>query len=263
MYCPFSLPITVKMVSIQHQQVYDQYHPPPTSNPLRQGSVHISHFLLADNTVLFCDASREQLLYIRIVLIFFEAITGLKVNVGKSEIVLVGDVRNLNALARTLCCKVGTLPMRYLRIPLGAHYKDASIWNPIIEKMEKMLFGWKRLYLSKGGKLTLLKSTLSSLPTYFLSLFTIPQAVAARIERIQRNFIWGASEDVFKYPLVLGIRSICLLRVVVWGSKGLGCLTRPYLGSGCGILGKKETDYGVRLYQPIMVRGEEAGALEG
>ena len=229
----------------------------------RQRGVHISQLLFANDTILLCDAFREQLLYIRMVLIFLEAITGLKINVGKSEIVPIGDVGNLNALAHTLCCKVGTMPMRYLGIPLGAHYKDASIWNPIIEKMEKRLFGWKRLYLSKGGRLTLLKSTLSSLPTYFLSLFTIPQAVAARIERIQRNFIWGASKDVFKYPLVLGIRSICLLRVVVWGSKGLGCLTRPYLGSGCGILGKKETDYGVRLYQPIMVRGEEAGALEG
>ena len=80
----------------------------------RQRGVHISHLLFADDTVLFCDASREQLLYIQMVLIFLEAITGLKVNVGKSEIVPIGDVGNLNALARTLCCKVGTLPMRYV-----------------------------------------------------------------------------------------------------------------------------------------------------
>ncbi|XP_030939916.1 uncharacterized protein LOC115964808 [Quercus lobata] len=81
---------------------------------------------------------REQLLYVRMVLIFFEAIIGLKVNVGKSEIVLVGDVGDLNGLARILCCKVGTLPMRCLGMP-----KDSSIWNPIIEKMEKRLAGWK------------------------------------------------------------------------------------------------------------------------
>ena len=36
----------------------------------------------------------------------------------------------------------------------------------------------------KGGRLMLLKSTLSSLPTYLLSLFTIPKAVAARLESI-------------------------------------------------------------------------------
>ena len=93
----------------------------------RQGGVHISYLLFADDTILFCDASREQLLYIRMVLIFFEAITGLKVNASKSEIVPIGDARNLNALAHTLCCKVGTSPMRYPSMPLGAHYKDASI----------------------------------------------------------------------------------------------------------------------------------------
>ena len=151
---------------------------------------------------LFCDASREQLLYIRMELIFSEAIIGLKVNVGKNDIVPKGELRNLNVLARVLCCKVGSLPMIYLGMPLGAHYKDSSIWNPIIEKMERRLSGWKRLYLSKGGRLNLLKSTLSSLPTYFLSLFTIPQAMAGRLEMIQRNFLWRASEKVFKYPLV-------------------------------------------------------------
>ena len=95
------------------------------------GGLHISHLLFADDTILFCDASREQLLYIRMVLIFFKAITGLKMNVGKSEIVPVGEVGNLDALARVLCCKVGCLPMFYLGMPLEAHYKDASIWNPI------------------------------------------------------------------------------------------------------------------------------------
>ena len=74
--------------------------------------------------------------------------------------------------------------MKCLGMPLGTLFKTTSIWNPILEKMEKKLSGWKRLYLSKGARLTLLKSTLSSLPTYFLSLFTIPTAVAARLESI-------------------------------------------------------------------------------
>ena len=75
--------------------------------------------------------------------------------------------------------------------------------------MEKQLSGWKRLYFSKGGRLTLLKSTLSSLPTYYLSLFTIPKAVAIRLECIQRNFLWGFSEECFKYPLVAW-EKVCL-----------------------------------------------------
>ena len=35
----------------------------------------------------------------------------------------------------------------------------------------------------------LLKSTISSLSTYYLSLFTIPTSVANQIERLQRNFL--------------------------------------------------------------------------
>ena len=119
----------------------------------------------------------------------FQAFTGLKVNVGKSEIVPVGVVNNLDALANILHCRVGNLPMKYLEMPLETSFKTASIWNSILKKMEMKLSGWKRLYISKGGRLMLLKSTLSSLPTYFLSLFTIPKAVATRLESIQRNFL--------------------------------------------------------------------------
>ena len=68
--------------------------------------------------------------------------------------------------------------------------------------MERRLAGWKRSYLSKEGRLTLIKSTLSSLPTYFLSLFPIPSSVAHRIEKLQRDFLWGGLGDEFKYHFV-------------------------------------------------------------
>jgi hypothetical protein len=168
----------------------------------------ISHLLFADDTIVFCDADPEQLLHLRMVLSCFEAVTGLGVNMGKSEVVPVGEVLNLQQLAGILCCRIGSLPMSYLGLPLGASFKASSVWNPILEKVERRLAGWKKLYLSKGGCLTLLKSTLSSLPTYYLSLFTIPKHVAARIERLQRNFLWGGLGDGFKHHLV-GWDTIC------------------------------------------------------
>jgi len=150
----------------------------------RGGGECVTHLLFADDTILFCDADVEQILHIRLLLLSFQAVTGLKVNVHKSEMVPIGEVDDVHALAEILGCKVGKLPMSYLGMPLGASHNSPSIWNPILEKFERRLAGWKKLYLSKGGRLMLLKSTLSSLPTYFLSLFTIPTHVANRIEKL-------------------------------------------------------------------------------
>ena len=118
------------------------------------------------------------------VLTCLEAVTGLKVNMAKSEMVPIGEVNGLNALADLLYCHIGSLPMQYLSMPLGASYKALAIWNPIVEKIERRLAEWQKIYLSKGGRLTFLKSTLSNLPTYYLSLFPILVSVVKRIECI-------------------------------------------------------------------------------
>ena len=60
----------------------------------------------------------------------------------------------MHALAEILGCRVGALLMTYLGMPLGASHKSPSIWNHILEKIERKLAGWKKLYLSKGGRLT-------------------------------------------------------------------------------------------------------------
>lgn len=80
---------------------------------------------------------------------------------------------------------------------------DAIFMESVIEKIEKRLASWKIMYLSKGGRLTLIKSTLSNLPTYFLSLFPIPASVGYRIEKLQRDFLWGGLGEECKFHLVM------------------------------------------------------------
>ena len=100
--------------------------------------------------------------------------------------------------------------------------------------MEQCLAGWKRLYLSKGGRITLLKSMLSCLPTYFLSLFTIPMSIAKRLERIQRNFLWGDSELDPKHHLI-GWDSVCSsINYGGWEFEIWWSLVRLYWVNGCG-----------------------------
>jgi hypothetical protein len=114
-------------------------------------NVSIYHLLFVDDSILFCDADSQQLMYIRLVLTFFEAVIGLRVNMNKSEMVLVGDVPNLAVLADIMYCQIGFLPMIYLGLPSGASFKSKAIWNFVLEKMERKLSGWKCLYLPKGA----------------------------------------------------------------------------------------------------------------
>ena len=46
----------------------------------------VSHLLFADDTIIFCDNACEQVLNLRCILIWFEAVSGLRVNLSKSSI---------------------------------------------------------------------------------------------------------------------------------------------------------------------------------
>ncbi|KAF5458660.1 hypothetical protein F2P56_022673, partial [Juglans regia] len=162
----------------------------------------LSHLLFTDDTLLFCKADRNQLRALKALLLCFEAASGLKVNFDKSKLVLVGTVSNTRQLASIIGCKVASLPITYLGLPLGAAARASSIWDSVIEKIGRKLAGQKRLYLSKGGLLTLIKSTISNLPTYFLSLFQLPASATAQIEKLYHDFLWSGIGDEFKFHLV-------------------------------------------------------------
>jgi hypothetical protein len=71
-----------------------------------------------------------------------------------------------------------------------------------LDKLARRLAPWKRSYLSKGGRVLLIKSTLSSIPTYLLPLFHMPALVAKCLEKLQRDFLWGGISDEVKFHLV-------------------------------------------------------------
>ena len=54
--------------------------------------VTISHLLYADDTLIFCGAKKDKVGYLRCVLLGFEAVSGLRINLAKSEITPIGPV---------------------------------------------------------------------------------------------------------------------------------------------------------------------------
>ena len=69
--------------------------------------------------------------------------------------------------------------------------------------MRRRLARWKRQYLSKGGRITLIKSTLASIPVYQMSIFRMPKSVVKRLEKLQRDFLWGGGSTGRKIHLVI------------------------------------------------------------
>ncbi|GLT77858.1 hypothetical protein SLA2020_494130 [Shorea laevis] len=72
----------------------------------------------------------------------------------------------------------------------------------VVSKFRGKLAVWKSALLSFGGRLTLLNSVLSALPTFFMSLFLMPNVVIDQLVKIQRDFLWGGSRDKRKISWV-------------------------------------------------------------
>lgn len=111
---------------------------------------------------------------------WFDAILGLKINLIKSELILVGRVEYLEAFE--LGFKVGELPSTYLGLPLGAPRNSLAAWDGMEKRFHKRLIIWKIQHISKGGRLTMIQSTLSSVPIYFMLLFWMLRIVSLRLE---------------------------------------------------------------------------------
>ncbi|GJW50262.1 RNA-directed DNA polymerase, eukaryota [Tanacetum coccineum] len=122
------------------------------------GSLTLSHLFYADDVVFVGEWKDSNIHILLNVLKCFFLASGLKINLQKSKLMGLGVSSNV---------------------------------DDVISKVSSRLSKWKIKSLSIGGRLTLLKSVLTSIPLYHMSIFKVPMGVLKKLESIRRNFFNG------------------------------------------------------------------------
>ncbi|GKV15232.1 hypothetical protein SLEP1_g26031 [Rubroshorea leprosula] len=161
--------------------------------------MNISHLQFADDTVIMGKVDPDNIKAVKGILRWFELLSDLKINFNKSVLYSFNASDEWGRMvAATLNCKSGSLPFTYLGMPVGDIMCRRKAWKLVIDNFSKKLAVWKVKSLSIGGRVTLLKSVLSALPIYFMSIFRIPKVVLHDLVSLQRKFLWGYTEDKSK-----------------------------------------------------------------
>jgi hypothetical protein len=223
--------------------------------PMRAGrnGPLISHLMFADDLLLFGQAEEENMTTVLNVLNMFCSMSGQQVNYDKSSIFFS---RNVPATRRaTLTEQAGLKEMQrlgnYLGVPALGRAPKAQDFQYLVEKVKGRLAGWKAKQLSLAGRITLAKSVIQAIPIFPMMSMPIPKSCLKEIEKAQRAFIWGDTEDKRKSHMVgwdiitqpkdcggLGLRKLenmneaCLMRM------GWSLMSKDYSLWGQVLLGK-------------------------
>lgn len=78
--------------------------------------------------------------------------------------------------------QVSHFPCRYLGLPLQISRTQRVDEQILIDKIGAMLPDWKGRLLNKAGRLTLATSGLSSIPTYYMTMFPLSKWAIEHID---------------------------------------------------------------------------------
>ncbi|KAG5577043.1 hypothetical protein H5410_057177 [Solanum commersonii] len=186
-------------------------------------SISVSHLLYANDTLIFYGAEKLQVQYLNLVIMLFEIISGLHINMLESKIYPVNTAPNLNELADIMVCEIGSYPATYLGMPLRAKYKAKEARNKVIKQTRaphgmgpwkhinntKDDFfqeqGWEWYYVKFWKDRWLLNRPLKESHPKLLQIATYPDSTVARKRdgfsinpKTQDNLNWnGLSKGVY------------------------------------------------------------------
>ena len=167
----------------------------------------------ADDTTLITKNCKNSLNRVLDTLKNFHHISGLKVNIEKTKVVLLGAAGD----GRMISLDNGKLELTDEFMLLGIHFNTKELHKITdnncrlkFPKMKKVLRQWKRRRLTLNGKISVFKSLASSMITHILLSLPDPSpTLLEEFEKMTNDFLWGTKppkfrKEILEYPHELG-----------------------------------------------------------
>lgn len=143
--------------------------------------------------MIFFDGKRRSLQNISATLEEFQHLSGLAMTKQKSALYTAGlnhlEVSSISSLG----FQNGSLPFRYLGLPLMHRKFRVSEFSPLIDSLKARFSSWAVKSLTFAGRMQLISSVIYSTLTFWLSAFTIPKGCIKIIDQLCNSFLWSGS----------------------------------------------------------------------
>jgi hypothetical protein len=113
-------------------------------------------------------------------------------NVGMEEIQRIASIFN---------CPIGSLPLKYLGVPLQHSKLTREDLQPLVDKLLHRIAGWRGKLLSLAARALLVKTCLDSIPIYLLSFIKFPKWALKVLNTQIGNCLWNDTVEAHKYHL--------------------------------------------------------------
>ncbi|XP_062103841.1 uncharacterized protein LOC133814956 [Humulus lupulus] len=155
-----------------------------------------------DDLILFCKGSLRSVQILQEGFTKFSQDSGLIANLSKSHIYF-GGVHSDEKKIILDCVNIeeGSFPLKYLGLPLRPTKWKAEDCGLILKKIQSHLHSRSSQHLSFAGRSQLIHSVLLGIRLYWMSIFLLPQRVIHDVDRLCRNFLWGANGNRSKLHL--------------------------------------------------------------
>lgn len=84
---------------------------------------------------------------------------------------------------------------KYLDFSLKHSGSQGQDFGFVLDRVKKKLAGWKASLLSMAGKMVLIQAFSSTIPTYVMQNVQLPEKILKGIDRVNKNFLWGSTDN--------------------------------------------------------------------